>query len=87
MIPISFRQKRSPCRSVSDCSRLLNCLYRKQSEKCSAKCDRGFTSVCAVGRLKAVSDDTIFAPDCLRFASRGVGRNLTQSRAIGCNLT
>ena len=51
MIPISFRQKRSPCRSVSDCSRLLNCLYRKQSEKCSAKCDRGFTSVCAVGRL------------------------------------
>ena len=32
--------------------------------------------------LKAVSDDTIFAHDCLRFASRGVGRNLTQSCAI-----
>ena len=35
--------------------------------------------------LKAVSDDTIFAPDCLRFASRGVGNNLTQSCAIRCN--
>ena len=35
--------------------------------------------------VKAVSDDTIFAHDCLRFALRGVGRNLTQSCAIGCN--
>ena len=41
MISISFRKKRLPCRSVSDWSRSLNCLYRKQSEKCSAKCDRG----------------------------------------------
>ena len=31
MIPIFFRKKRLPCRSV-DCSRLLNCLYREQSE-------------------------------------------------------
>ena len=38
-------------------------------------------------QLKAVSDDTVFAPDCLRFASRGVGSNLPQSWAIGCNLT
>ena len=38
-------------------------------------------------RIKAVSDDTVFAHDCLRFASRGVGRNLTQSGAIGWNLT
>ena len=30
-----------PCRSVSDCSRLLHCLYRKQSGKYSAKWDRG----------------------------------------------
>ena len=29
------------CRSVSDCSRLLNCLYRNQSVKYSAKWDRG----------------------------------------------
>ena len=42
MIPISFRQKRLPCRSVSDSERLLNCLFRKQSEKYSAKWDRGF---------------------------------------------
>ena len=38
---VPFRQKRLPCRSVSDCSRLLNCLYRKQSEKYSAKWDQG----------------------------------------------
>ena len=43
MIPISFRQKRLPCRLVFNCSRLLNCLYRKQSGKCSAKWDRGLT--------------------------------------------
>ena len=42
MISIYFRQKRLPCQPVSDCSQLLNCLYRKQSEKCSAKWDRGF---------------------------------------------
>ena len=41
MIPNSFRQKRLPCRSASDCSRLLNCLSRKQSEKYSANRDRG----------------------------------------------
>ena len=35
--------------------------------------------------LKALSDDTIFAHDCLRFASRGVGRNLIQSCAIRCD--
>ena len=28
----------------SDCSRLLNCLCRKQSEKYSAKWDRGFNT-------------------------------------------
>ena len=33
MIPISFRQKLLPYRSVSDYSRLLSFLYRKQSEK------------------------------------------------------
>ena len=37
--------------------------------------------------VKSVSDDTIFAHDCLRFASRGVGRNLIQSCAIGWNLS
>ena len=42
MIQISFRQKRLPCWSVSDCLRLINCLYRKQLEKYSAKWDRGF---------------------------------------------
>ena len=42
MIPISFRQIRLPCRSVSDCSRLLSCLYCEQSEEYSAKWDRGF---------------------------------------------
>ena len=42
MISISFRQKRSPHRSVSDCSRSLNCLYRKQSENCRLSPDRGF---------------------------------------------
>ena len=41
MIPNSFRQKRLMCRSASDCSRFLNCLSRKQSEKYSAKWDRG----------------------------------------------
>ena len=44
-LPISFRQKWLPCRSVSDSSRLPNCLYRKQSEKYSAKWDRGFTLI------------------------------------------
>ena len=48
--------------------------YRNQSERYSAKWDRGF---------KALSDDTIFAHDCLRFESEGVGRNLTQLCAIG----
>ena len=43
MITISFRQKRLPCRPVSDCSGLLNFLHRKQSEKYSAKWDRGFS--------------------------------------------
>ena len=38
-------------------------------------------------KLKAITDDTIFAPDCLRFASRGVGSNLTQLCAIEWNLT
>ena len=33
--------------------------------------------------LHAISDDTIFAHDSLRFASGGVGRNLT--RTIGYN--
>ena len=33
MIPVSFRQTRLLWRSVSDCSRLLNCHYCKQSEK------------------------------------------------------
>ena len=33
---------RLPCRSVSDCSRLLNCLYREQSEKYPNKWDRLF---------------------------------------------
>ena len=42
MISISFRQKRILCQLVSDCSRLLNCLCRKQSEKYLAKWDRGF---------------------------------------------
>ena len=46
MISIYFRQKRLPCRSVSDCPLLLNCLYRKQSEKYSAKWDRGFRCDC-----------------------------------------
>ena len=32
MIPITFRQKRLRYRSVSDCSRSLNCQYRRQSE-------------------------------------------------------
>ena len=36
MVQISFRRKRLPRRSVSDCSRLVNFLYRKQSEKYSA---------------------------------------------------
>ena len=36
-----FRQKRLSCWSVSDCSRLLNCLYRKQSQIYSGKWDRG----------------------------------------------
>ena len=36
MILISFRHKRLPFRSVSGCSRLLNYLYRKQSENYSA---------------------------------------------------
>ena len=35
--------------------------------------------------VKVLSDDTIFDHDCLRFASVGIGRNLTQSCAIGCN--
>ena len=43
MIPISFRQKQLPCRSVSDYSQLLNCLYGKQSEKYSSKWDRGLS--------------------------------------------
>ena len=42
IIPFSFRQKRLPYRSVSDCSRLLNCLYRKQSGKYSARWNRFF---------------------------------------------
>ena len=42
MIPIPFRQKRLRSRSVSDCSRLLNCLYRKQSENYSSKWGQGF---------------------------------------------
>ena len=33
VIPISFRQKRSPRRSASDCSRLRNYFYRKQSDR------------------------------------------------------
>ena len=37
----TFRQKRLTCRSVSDCSRLLKCLYPKQSETFPAKWDRG----------------------------------------------
>ena len=42
MVPIPFRPKRLTCRSVSDGSRLLNYLYRRQSETYSAKWDRGF---------------------------------------------
>ena len=45
IITISFRQTRLPCRLVSECSRLHNCLYRKQSENYSAKWDRGFNKV------------------------------------------
>ena len=44
------------------------------------------SKVCQRIRVKAVSDNTIFAHDCLRFASLGVVRNLTQSCAIGWNL-
>ena len=33
---------------------------------------------------KALSDDTIFAHDCVRFASGVIGRNLTQSDDILC---
>ena len=52
-------------------------------------CDKPpfYALFCLFVILKAVSDDTIFAHDCLRFASRAVGRNLTQSCAIGLNLT
>ena len=35
---------RLPCRLVSECPRLYNCLYRKQSENYSAKWDRGFSA-------------------------------------------
>ena len=41
MISISFRQIWVLCQPVSDCLRLLNCLYRKQSETYSAKWDCG----------------------------------------------
>ena len=37
-----FRFNRNDCRA--DWSRFLNCLYRRQSEKYSAKWDRGFTN-------------------------------------------
>ena len=40
-----FRQKQLAHRLVSDCSQLLNCLYRKQSEKYSAKWNRGFSNL------------------------------------------
>ena len=43
-----FPQKRLLCRSVLDCSRLLNCLYRKKSENYSYKWDRGFISIKAL---------------------------------------
>ena len=70
MTSISFRQKRLPCRSVSDCSRLFNCLYRKQSGKYSAKWDRSFRgdlpalfayrpAVCVFGPAPASGDSSL----------------------------
>ena len=67
MIPITFRQKRLPFRSDEDCSRLLNCLYRKQSVKYNVNCRNIdillvlFHNRChtAYGKTKAVLDQNI----------------------------
>ena len=48
MVPNSFRQKRLPCRSVSDCSRLLNCLYRRQSENIRLSGTGSLISLCHI---------------------------------------
>ena len=48
MMPIYFRQKRLPCRSVSDCSRSLNCRYRKQSAKIFGKVRPGLNKAYVV---------------------------------------
>ena len=53
--------------------RLVCSIYTKI--KIKLKCARGILlqnlhEICVGETIKAVSDDTIFGPDCLRFASR-----------------